>query len=68
MFPLSVTTFIAVLVATVLGLPKRYYKSEYFSALKRLPAVFLTLLKSLAKIKGANRSFIATPHHAKDSK
>jgi hypothetical protein len=35
MFPLSVTTFIAVLIAAVLGLPKRYYKSEYFSALKR---------------------------------
>lgn len=68
LFPFSITTFIAVLVAAVLGLPKRYYKREYFSALTRLPIVFLTLLKSLAKIKGANRSFIATPHHTKDSK
>jgi hypothetical protein len=65
---LSLLSFVAVVLAASLGLPKRFYKAEYFVAIKKLPIVFVTLLKSLTKLKGANRAFIATPHHAKEKK
>lgn len=68
LFGLCLANFIAVILAASLGLPKRFYKAEYFSAIQKLPIVFITLLKSLTKLKGANRAFIATPHHAKEKK
>ncbi len=68
LYPLSVNSFIAVVLAASLGLPRKYYKAEYFAAFKKLPIVFVTLLKSLTKLKGANRTFIATPHHSNEKK
>lgn len=65
---LTILNFIAVVLAASLGLPRKYYKAEYFSAIKKLPIVFVTLLKSLTKLKGANRTFIATPHHVDKKK
>jgi cellulose synthase/poly-beta-1,6-N-acetylglucosamine synthase-like glycosyltransferase len=64
----SIINFIAVVLAASIGLPRKYYKAEYFSAIKKLPIVFVTLLKSLTKLKGANRTFIATPHHVDKKK
>jgi cellulose synthase/poly-beta-1,6-N-acetylglucosamine synthase-like glycosyltransferase len=68
LFPISLLSFFAVLLAAILALPLKYYKAEYFSAFKKLPIVFITLLKSLTNLKGANRSFIATPHHTNEKK
>jgi cellulose synthase/poly-beta-1,6-N-acetylglucosamine synthase-like glycosyltransferase len=68
LFPLSLSSFVAVVLAASFGLPRKYYKAEYFSAFKKLPVVFITLLKSLTKLKGANRTFIATPHHVDKKK
>ncbi|MFZ4796476.1 MAG: glycosyltransferase [Bacteroidia bacterium] len=65
---ITIINFIAVVLAASLGLPRKYYKAEYFSAIKKLPIVFVTLLKSLTKLKGANRTFIATPHHVDKKK
>jgi cellulose synthase/poly-beta-1,6-N-acetylglucosamine synthase-like glycosyltransferase len=68
LFPISLLSFFAVLFSAIIALPLKYFKLEYFFAFKKLPIVFVTLLKSLTNLKGANRNFIATPHHTNKKK
>ncbi len=60
--PAAASFFITV-TALVIAVPFKYYKPKYLKALVYVPFLFLTVLKSLTKLKGANRNFIPTPHH-----
>ncbi|MES2725994.1 MAG: glycosyltransferase family 2 protein [Bacteroidota bacterium] len=63
LFVLSVINAIAIIITASISLPRKFYSMQYFSALQKLPLVFFSMVKGMTKLKGANRSFIATPHH-----
>ncbi len=65
LFKLASISFGITIAALVIAVPFKFYKLKYFKALIHVPFLFLTVLKSLTKLKGANRNFIPTPHHTK---
>ena len=50
-----------------LAIPRSFYDKTFFSALKSLPKAFWIMFTLLFKLKGANKSFIHTPHRQKDT-
>lgn len=55
------------IAAILIAMPKRFYKKEFIRSVVYLPFAFLIILLSLARLKGANRKFISTPHHSKQN-
>lgn len=49
-------------VAFVLAIPKKFYQGQYLRAYLTLPRAFGVMLLAMLKIKGANKTFIHTPH------
>lgn len=68
LFGLSIINIIAIGITDAICLPRRFYSLHYFSAIKTLPLLFFSMLKGFTKLKGANRTFIATPHHVDTEK
>ena len=50
-----------------IAIPRSFYTREFFTALKSLPKAFWIMFTLLFKLKGANKSFIHTPHKQKDT-
>lgn len=51
-------------LAFLLAIPRKFYNKNLLGAFMRLPKAFFTILFALFKIKGANKTFIHTPHTA----
>ena len=49
-------------LALLIALPVRFFNRNFFRALSRLPHAFFIMLRSLLRMKGANKSFIHTTH------
>lgn len=50
------------LLAFATAVPREYVNRKYLGALFTLPLAFFVMIKSVLSIKGANRTFIHTPH------
>jgi len=59
----AAASFFITFTTFVIAVPFKFYNPKYLKALVYVPFLFLTVLKSLTKLKGANRNFIPTPHH-----
>lgn len=46
----------------LLAFPKSYYTPKLFTSLLHVPVVFWVMFRLLFRLKGANRTFIHTPH------
>ncbi|RZF59438.1 glycosyltransferase [Sphingobacterium corticibacterium] len=57
--------YVAYLIALLIALPNRFYNKRSLMALFRLPAIFITILRSLIKSRTAKNTFIHTPHGEK---
>lgn len=57
--------YIAYLIALLVAVPNRFYTKRTLIAFFRLPAIFITVLRSLIKGKTAKNTFIHTPHGEK---
>lgn len=53
--------------AIAFAIPLKYYNKQMLSALWSLPGVFVRMFKLLFKLRGANKSFIHTPHRVTDA-
>lgn len=49
-------------ISMALAIPIRYYNRDLFKSVLLLPKVFIKMFNLLFKLKGANKSFIHTPH------
>lgn len=63
-----VILFIACLLSFVFSVPKSFYNATTLRALVSLPKGMFTMLLSLLKIKGANKTFIHTKHTSSSKK
>ena len=63
-----VILFIACLLSFVFSVPKAFYNATTLRALVSLPKGMFTMLLSLLKIKGANKTFIHTKHTSSSKK
>ncbi len=50
------------IASLLIAIPKQFYDSKLLTALIKLPYAILIMLKSLLKIKGADKQFIHTTH------
>lgn len=48
--------------AIIMAIPSQYFNKQLFKAIVKLPSAFLTMFKLFFKLKGANKTFIHTPH------
>lgn len=55
-------------LALIVALPQKYANAKTARALLVLPKAFLLFFGNLFKLKGANKTFIHTPHGDKDAK
>lgn len=55
---LSAVTYFAIIISV----PKQYFSNQLLKALLFLPTAFLSMAKLLFKLKGANTTFLHTPH------
>jgi cellulose synthase/poly-beta-1,6-N-acetylglucosamine synthase-like glycosyltransferase len=55
------------IIAIVLAIPSRYYNAQMFRSFFLLPRIFVRMFNLLFKLKGANKSFIHTPHGVRDA-
>ena len=56
------------ILAMWIALPRRFYHPRYFKAVLYFPNVFILMFMNFFKLKGANKSFIHTPHQVKSDK
>ncbi len=56
------------LLAMWVALPRRFYHPKYFKAVLYFPSVFMLMFMNFFKLKGANKTFIHTPHQVKSDK
>jgi cellulose synthase/poly-beta-1,6-N-acetylglucosamine synthase-like glycosyltransferase len=56
----------AIILALLLSTPRSFYNKKLLKSVFALPKGIIIMLKSLFKIKGANKSFIHTKHTAKN--
>ena len=57
--------FVLYLIVLLLATPNRFYNKRSLIALFRLPLIFITILRSLIKVRTAKNTFIHTPHGKK---
>jgi cellulose synthase/poly-beta-1,6-N-acetylglucosamine synthase-like glycosyltransferase len=48
--------------AIVISVPAKYFNKQLLKAIVRLPLAFVSMFKLFFKLKGANKTFIHTPH------
>lgn len=63
-FPQWLTLTILYYMAFIISVPSEYWNKQTLNALLSLPQTFFLMTKALFKIKGANKTFIHTPHTA----
>lgn len=56
------------ILAMWIALPRRFYHPKYLKAILYFPSVFMLMFMNFFKLKGANKSFIHTPHQVKSDK
>ena len=49
-------------MAIVLAVPAKFYSVKFFKSILLVPHIFLKMLLLMFKLKGANKTFIHTPH------
>lgn len=54
-------------VAIVAAIPSAFFNKQLWNAVLKLPFIFFTMLLLLFKLKGANKKFIHTAHHANNN-
>jgi cellulose synthase/poly-beta-1,6-N-acetylglucosamine synthase-like glycosyltransferase len=57
--------FAASIIAIVIAIPRSYYSLKNIAAISELPRVLFRMTVAIFKIKGANKTFIHTPHTVK---
>lgn len=62
LYPHWLLLFFIVIATLIIATPNYLYNKQTLKSLTLLPNAFLTMLYSLITIKGANKSFIHTPH------
>jgi cellulose synthase/poly-beta-1,6-N-acetylglucosamine synthase-like glycosyltransferase len=63
------TLLIMVSLSMFLSIPGKYWNKQLFKAIIGIPKIFILMVSSLLKIRGANKTFIHTTHsHSVDSK
>ena len=69
-FPISLwlLVYLSFLISILIAIPKRFYSFRLLASLLYLPSVFVSMTLILFKLKGANKSFIHTPHSYKRNK
>lgn len=61
--PLVWVTFLAMNVAAMLfAIPRRFYNVKLLKSILLIPRLFIKMLLLLFRLKGANKTFIHTPH------
>lgn len=53
---------VLITIAYAIAIPRKFYQKELLKAFVKLPSVMLSTIKALFKLKGANKTFIHTPH------
>jgi len=56
------------ILAMWIALPRRFYHPKYFKAILYFPSVFMLMFMNFFKLKGANKTFIHTPHQVNQDK
>jgi len=54
--------WIVVYVSILISVPAKYFNRQLLKAVLSLPSAFLSVFKLFFKLKGANKTFIHTPH------
>jgi cellulose synthase/poly-beta-1,6-N-acetylglucosamine synthase-like glycosyltransferase len=63
LLPATFATFLLINIFTlVIAVPREYFNSKTFKALLSLPATMLMFIFLIFRLKGANKTFIHTPH------
>ena len=57
--------FVANVVAILLAIPRSYYSLKIIASISELPKVLVRMAVAMFKMKGANKTFIHTPHTVK---
>lgn len=57
--------FLMNVAAIIIALPLKFWNIQYYRSIMYVPFAFIVIVLSMAKLKGANRKFISTPHHSK---
>lgn len=63
----AISLLVAV-VALLVSIPRKLYNKQLLLACTQIPATFINMALLLLKLKGANKTFIHTPHGQLDSK
>jgi cellulose synthase/poly-beta-1,6-N-acetylglucosamine synthase-like glycosyltransferase len=50
------------LIFTLAAVPREYYSSKLVDSVKELPSIFIKMIFLLFRMRGANKTFIHTPH------
>ena len=56
------------ILAMWIALPRRFYHPRYLQAIFYFPSVFMLMFMNFFKLKGANKTFIHTPHQVNQVK
>ncbi len=56
------------ILAMWIALPRRFYHPKYLKAILYFPSVFMLMFMNFFKLKGANKTFIHTPHQVNQNK
>ncbi|GHB49751.1 glycosyltransferase [Mongoliitalea lutea] len=60
--PLSILLLSLGYIAIIISVPREFVNKQLFKAILKLPLSILRIFKLLFKLKGANKTFIHTPH------
>ena len=58
----SVSLFISLIIAQLLGIPYKWYNKHLLTAILQIPFAFLAFVKAIFNIGKAQKKFIHTPH------
>ena len=58
----SLTLFVALALALLMGIPARWYNKELVAAFLQIPGALFSMLKAMLNIGKARKQFIHTPH------
>ena len=63
-----ITAYALFVLSFIFAVPLSFYKKDFFLALTQVPKAFLIMFSLLFKLKGANKTFIHTPHSSNSNK
>ena len=62
LFAYALGLFMITYIAILISIPAKYFNKQLFKAIITLPSAFFAMFKLFFKLKGANKTFIHTPH------